>query len=201
MALLPCARACDVPGTLRKDAKALPLADLRRAPTAPMRNGRKAVMGRVGRRRLQKFHSLASADLNDRPSPTCTCPRDRRGSHSGMPACRAAACRASWSGPRMSAGRVGPRWAGWRGYPSGCRRGEPADTAAACTPTPSDRPRPTAEPRGRLRRRRALERASVGAAYMSSPRRAMVRPAGVEPATLGLEVRCSIQLSYGRVST
>ena len=31
-----------------------------------------------------------------------------------------------------------------------------------------------------------------------SPRK-MVRPAGVEPATLGLEVRCSIQLSYGRV--
>ena len=27
----------------------------------------------------------------------------------------------------------------------------------------------------------------------------VVRPAGVEPATLGLEVRCSIRLSYGRV--
>jgi integrase len=29
---------------------------------------------------------------------------------------------------------------------------------------------------------------------------AEVRPAGIEPATCGLEVRCSIQLSYGRVS-
>ncbi len=27
----------------------------------------------------------------------------------------------------------------------------------------------------------------------------MVRPAGLEPATLGLEGRCSIQMSYGRM--
>lgn len=27
----------------------------------------------------------------------------------------------------------------------------------------------------------------------------MVRPAGLEPATLGLEGRCSIQMSYGRI--
>ena len=28
----------------------------------------------------------------------------------------------------------------------------------------------------------------------------MVRPAGLEPATLGLEGRCSIQMSYGRIT-
>ncbi len=28
----------------------------------------------------------------------------------------------------------------------------------------------------------------------------MVRPAGLEPATLGLEGRCSIQMSYGRIA-
>ena len=27
----------------------------------------------------------------------------------------------------------------------------------------------------------------------------MVRPAGLEPATLGLEGRCSVQMSYGRI--
>ncbi len=27
----------------------------------------------------------------------------------------------------------------------------------------------------------------------------MARPAGLEPATLGLEGRCSIQMSYGRI--
>ena len=27
----------------------------------------------------------------------------------------------------------------------------------------------------------------------------MVRPAGLEPGTLGLEGRCSIQMSYGRI--
>ncbi len=29
----------------------------------------------------------------------------------------------------------------------------------------------------------------------------VMRPAGVEPATLGSEVRCSVQLNYGRVKT
>jgi hypothetical protein len=29
----------------------------------------------------------------------------------------------------------------------------------------------------------------------------MARPAGLEPATLGLEGRCSIQMSYGRIVT
>lgn len=31
-----------------------------------------------------------------------------------------------------------------------------------------------------------------------SREKSLVRPAGLEPATCGLEVRCSIRLSYGR---
>ena len=40
--------------------------------------------------------------------------------------------------------------------------------------------------------------------YRSEPQpskllKRLARPAGIEPATLGLEGRCSIQLSYGRI--
>ncbi len=39
-----------------------------------------------------------------------------------------------------------------------------------------------------------------GVRWLPSSTNDQIRPAGIEPATCGLEVRCSIQLSYGRLS-
>ena len=50
-----------------------------------------------------------------------------------------------------------------------------------------------------LGRKRALRGFSVLGVFRLSVGNSEARPAGLEPATCGLEVRCSVQLSYGRI--
>src|SRR6185295_6529866 len=96
----------------------------------------------------------------------------------------------------------GPSWHAWRSAAAGrrsrARRGASADQVSERVTLARARPSSFRE---ECRRRCTLQPApfELACRQLRCAGEGLARPAGLEPAATGLEGRCSIQLSYGRV--